>query len=225
MINKIVRNTADALGDLCDGAVILVGGFGEVGQPGVLIDALIEQGARDLVVVSNNAGVGRSALSRLFELDRVRQLICSFARSSGPAFQELYRAGRLELEIVPQGTLAERLRAASAGIPAFYTPASVGTIIADKKEVRIINGRRYVLEYALPGDVALISGWKSDRWGNLVYKQAARNFNPIMASAGKTTIAQVDELVELGSIDPEVIVTPGVYVDRVVCARSSAFTR
>ncbi|KAA2212335.1 3-oxoacid CoA-transferase subunit A [Teichococcus oryzae] len=217
MIDKRVRMVADALADVPDGACILLGGFGAVGQADALIDGLIEQGATNLTVVANNAGSGRTGLARLLELGRVRRMICSFPRSPGSSvFEELYRAGRIELEIVPQGTLAERLRAAGAGVPAFYTPTGVGTLLAEGKEVREIDGRPYLLEKALHGDVALIEGWRADRWGNLTYRESARNFNPVMAMAGKLTIAQAQHIVELGELDPEAIVTSGVFVDRIV---------
>jgi 3-oxoadipate CoA-transferase, alpha subunit len=217
MIDKFVHTMADAMADVKDGATVLIGGFGAVGQPDALIDGLIEQGATDLVVVCNNAGTGREGLARLLELGRVRKIICSFPRSAGSVvFEELYGAGKLELEIVPQGTLAERLRAAGAGIPAFFTPTSVGTILAHGKEVREINGRGYVLEYALPGDVALVEAWEGDRWGNLTYRSSGRNFNPVMATAAATTIAQVNRVRELGELSPDLIGTPGLYVKRVI---------
>ena len=217
MIQKVVDDIAAALGDIKDGSTVLIGGFGSVGQPNALIDGLIEQGAKDLVVVSNNAGVGRMGLARLLDLGRVRKIVCSFPRSSGSVvFEELFRASRIELEIVPQGTLAERLRAAGAGIPAFYTAAAAGTELAKGKEERDFGARRYVLETALPGDVALVAAWTADRWGNLTYRQVGRNFNPIMAMAGKLTIAQVQTAHSLGELDPERIDTPGIFVDRVV---------
>ena len=217
MIDKRVASIAEALHDVADGATVLLGGFGSVGQPNALVDGLIEQGARDLTVVANNAGSGRVGLARLMELGRVRRIVCSFPRSSNSTiFEELYRAGRIELEIVPQGTLAERMRAAGAGIGAFYTPTGVGTKLAQGKETREIGGRMQVLEHALPGDVALVEGWCGDRWGNLTYRESSRNFNPVMAMAARCTIAQVSEIAELGGIDPEAIVTPGIFVDRVV---------
>jgi 3-oxoadipate CoA-transferase alpha subunit len=216
VIDKIVRSMAEAMAGIEDGAVVLLGGFGAVGQPNALIDALIEQGAKDLVVVANNAGTGRVGLARLMELGRVRRMVCSFPRSPGSSiFEELYRAGRIELEIVPQGTLAERLRAAGAGIPAFYTPTAYGTQLAKGKETREIDGRHYVLEHALHGDVALLEAWAADRWGNLTYRQSGRNFNPVMATAARLTIVQAQHIVGLGEIDPEAVVTPGIYVDRV----------
>ena len=217
MINKIVQTMADAMADIRDGAVVLLGGFGSIGQPNALIDGLIEQGATDLTVVSNNAGVGRIGLARLLELGRVRKIICSYPRSVDPVvFEELYRAGKIEVEIVPQGTLAERMRAAGAGIPAFFTPTAVGTKLAAGKEQREIAGRDYLLEEALAGDVALIEAWEADRWGNLTYRSSARNFNPVMAVAATLTIAQAQHIVDLGALDPETIATPGIYVNRVL---------
>jgi 3-oxoadipate CoA-transferase alpha subunit len=217
MINKIVQSMAEAMAGLRDGAVVLLGGFGSIGQPNALIDGLIEHGATDLTVVSNNAGVGRIGLARLLELGRVRKIICSYPRSVDPTvFEELYRAGRIEVEIVPQGTLAERMRAAGAGIPAFFTATAVGTKLAAGKEQREIAGRHYLLEHALHGDVALIEAWEADRWGNLTYRSSARNFNPVMAMAATLTIAQAQHIVELGALDPEKIATPGIYVNRVL---------
>jgi 3-oxoadipate CoA-transferase alpha subunit len=217
MINKFVQNMADAMAGIRDGAVVLLGGFGSIGQPAALIDGLIEQGAKELTVVSNNAGVGRTGLARLLDLGRVRKIVCSFPRTADPVvFEELYRAGRIELEIVPQGTMAERIRAAGAGIPAFFTATAVGTKLAAGKEEREIAGRKYLLENALGGDVALVEAWEADRWGNLTYRSSARNFNPIMATAAKLTIAQAQHAVDLGALDPEKIVTPGVYVTRVL---------
>lgn len=217
MLDKRVTSLAEAVADVPHGATVLIGGFGSVGQPLALIEALIEQGARDLTVVANNAGTGRSGLARLLELGRVRRIVCSFPRSAGSVvFEELYRAGKIELEIVPQGTLAERLRAAGAGIPAFYTATGVGTRLAEGKPTLEIDGRTYLMERALPGDVALIEAWRADRWGNLTYRQSGRNFNPVMAMAGKRTLVQTQHLVELGELDPEAVVTPGIFVDRVV---------
>jgi 3-oxoadipate CoA-transferase alpha subunit len=217
MINKIVQSIAEALAGVKDGATVLMGGFGAVGQPDELIEGLIEQGARDLVVVANNAGAGKVGLAKLMEAGRVRKIICSFPRSAGSTvFEELYRAGRLELEIVPQGTLAERMRAAGAGIAAFYTPTGAGTKIAAGKEVREFNGRQYLLETALRGDVALVEGWEGDRWGNLTYREGGRNFNPVMAMAADLTVAQVHHLRELGEIAPDNVHTPGIFVNRVV---------
>ena len=225
MIDKRVQTVADALADTRDGACVLLGGFGAVGQADALIEGLIEQGAKDLTVVANNAGAGRTGLARLLELGRVRRMVCSFPRSPGSSvFEELYRAGRIELEIVPQGTLAERLRAAGAGVPAFYTPTGVGTLLAEGKEVREIDGRSYLLEKALHGDVALVEAWRADRWGNLTYRESARNFNPVMAMAARLTVAQAQHIVGLGDLDPEAFVTPGVFVDRVVHVPYAAAT-
>jgi 3-oxoadipate CoA-transferase alpha subunit len=217
MIDKRVADVAAAVAGVEDGATVLIGGFGAVGQPNQLIDGLIEQGARDLVVVCNNSGVARFGLAKLMDLGRVRRIVCSYPRSAGSVvFEELYRAGKIELELVPQGTLAERLRAAGAGVPAFFTPTGFGTKLAEGKRTEEINGRGCVLEYALPGDVALVEAWQADRWGNLTYKESGRNFNPVMATAAKLTVAQAQHFVELGALPPESVVTPGVYVDRVV---------
>ena len=217
MINKIVQSMAEALSGIGDGAVVLIGGFGSIGQPNALIDGLIEQGAKELTVVSNNAGTGRVGLARLLELGRVRKIVCSYPRSAGSVvLEDVYRAGKVELEVVPQGTLAERMRAAGAGIPAFYTPTAVGTKLGAGKEERDFAGRAYLLEQALAGDVALIEAWEADRWGNLTYRSSARNFNPVMATAAKLTVAQAQHIVELGALDPEKIVTPGIFVDRVL---------
>ena len=217
MIDKIVQSIAEALSGVKDGATVLMGGFGAVGQPDELIEGLIEQGAKDLVVVANNAGAGKVGLAKLMEAGRVRKIICSFPRSAGSTvFEELYRAGKLELEIVPQGTLAERMRAAGAGIPAFYTPTGAGTKIAQGKEVREFDGRQYLMETALRGDVALVEGWEGDRWGNLTYREGGRNFNPVMAMAATLTVAQVHHLRELGQIAPDNVHTPGIFVNRVV---------
>jgi 3-oxoadipate CoA-transferase, alpha subunit len=222
MIDKMVESVAEAIKDVPDGATVLLGGFGSVGQPNQLLEGLIEQGAKDLTIVANNAGTGRTGLARLLELRRVRKIICSFPRSAGSVvFEELYKQGLIELEIVPQGTLAERLRAAGAGVEAFYTPTSYGTKLANGKESRTVHGRDCVLEYALYGDVALIECWQADRWGNLTYRESGRNFNPVMATAAKTTLAQAHHVAELGSLDPEAIVTPGIYVNRIVHIPSS----
>ncbi|GAC1344694.1 MAG: 3-oxoacid CoA-transferase subunit A [Acetobacteraceae bacterium] len=202
---------------MADGSTVLIGGFGAVGQPNALLEGLIEQGAKDLVCVANNAGTGHVGLARLMELGRVRRMICSFPRSVGSVvFEELYRAGKIELEIVPQGTLSERMRAAGAGVPAFYTATSVGTLIGRGKEVRVFGGREYVMEEALHGDLALVEAWQADRWGNLTYRSSGRNFNPVMAMAGKLTVVQTQHVVELGTLDPEAVVTPGIFVDRVL---------
>jgi 3-oxoadipate CoA-transferase, alpha subunit len=217
MINKIVQTMADAVAGVRDGATVLIGGFGSIGQPNALIEGLIEQGAADLTVVANNAGVGHVGLARLMEFGRVRKIICSYPRTSDPVvFEQLYRAGKIELEVMPQGTMAERMRAAGAGIPAFYTPTSVGTLLADGKEVREFSGRKYVLEEAFHGDVALLEAWEADRWGNLTYRSSARNFNPVMAMAAKLTVAQAQHIVDLGGLDPEKIGTAGIFVNRVV---------
>ena len=217
MIDKIVQTMAEAMAGIRDGSVVLIGGFGSIGQPNALIDGLIEQGAKDLTVVANNSGVGHLGLARLLETGRVRKIVCSYPRTVDPVvFEELYRAGKIELEVVPQGTMAERMRAAGAGIPAFYTPTAVGTKLAAGKEEREFSGRKYLLEEALSGDVALIEAWEADRWGNLTYRSSARNFNPVMATAAKLTVAQAQHIVELGALDPEKIVTPGIFVNRVV---------
>ena len=223
MIDKIVRDMAAAMEGVRDGSTVMIGGFGAAGQPDDLIDGLIEQGATDLTVVCNNAGSGRTGLARLMELGRVRKIICSFPRSAGSVvFEELYKAGRIELEIVPQGTLAERMRAAGAGIPAFFTPTAAGTKLAQGKEAREFNGRPHVMELALPGDVALVEAWEADRWGNLTYRRSGRNFNPVMAMAAALTIAQAQHVVELGAIEGERVVTPGIFVNRVVNVRRGA---
>ena len=217
MIDKRVGSVAEALEGVADGSTVLVGGFGAVGQPNQLIDGLIEQGAKDLIIVANNSGVQEFGLAKLMKLGRVRRIVCSYPRSAGSiVFEELYRAGKIELELVPQGTLAERMRAAGAGIPAFYTPTAYGTKLGEGKPTAEIGGRHCVLEYALHGDVALVEAWQGDRWGNLVYNQSGRNFNPVIAAAAKLTVAQVQRVVELGTLDPESVVTPGIFVDRVV---------
>ena len=217
MVDKISSSIEAALAGVRDGATILVGGFGGSGVPEELIDALIAQGAKDLTVVNNNAGNGEVGIAALFKAGRIRKLICSYPRQvDSHHFQEAYRSGRVELELVPQGTLSERMRAAGAGIGAFYTPTGYGTDLAKGKETRIIDGKGQVLEYPLHGDVALVKAERGDRWGNLVYRKSARNYGPTMASAAKLTVAQVYEVVELGGLDPEVIVTPGIFVTRVV---------
>jgi 3-oxoadipate CoA-transferase, alpha subunit len=217
MINKIVASMAEALEGVKDGSVVLIGGFGAVGQPDALIEGLIEQGAKDLVAVLNNAGTGRVGVAKLMELGRVRKVVCSFPRSAGSVvFEELYREGSIELEIVPQGTLAERMRAAAAGIPAFYTATAAGTLLEQGKETREFDGKRYVMERALKGDVALVEAWEADRWGNLAYRGSGGNFNPVMATAAELTVAQVQHIRELGEIAPDRVDTPGVYVNRVV---------
>lgn len=217
MIDKRVQSMADAMAGIADGSTVLIGGFGSVGQPNALLEGLIEQGATDLVCVANNAGTGHTGLARLMELGRVRRIICSFPRSvASVVFEEMYRAGKLELEIVPQGTLAERMRAAGAGIPAFYTATAVGTQLARGKETREMGGRTYVLEHALHGDVALVEAWQADRWGNLTFRSSGRNFNPVMAMAARLTVVQSQHMAELGDLDPEAIVTPGIFVSRVL---------
>ncbi|UNB50828.1 3-oxoacid CoA-transferase subunit A [Mycolicibacterium sp. YH-1] len=213
----ICDTTADAVSDIKDGSTVLIGGFGMAGMPVQLIDALINHGATDLTVVSNNAGNGDTGLAALLAAKRVRKIICSFPRQSDSwVFDGLYRSGDIELEVVPQGTLAERMRAAGAGIGAFYCPTAAGTPLAEGKEERVIDGRTYILEYPLTGEVALIGAYRSDRMGNLVYRKTARNFGPVMATAAALTIAQVTEVVDTGTLDPEVIVTPSIYVDKVV---------
>jgi len=206
-----------AVAEIADGSTILIGGFGMAGMPLTLIDALIRQGARDLTVVNNNAGNGDTGLAALLAAGRVRKMICSFPRQSDSyVFDGLYRAGKIELELVPQGNLAERMRAAGAGVGAFYSPTGVGTPLAEGKEQRTIGGRDYVLEYPIKGDVALIGAYVGDRMGNLVYRKTARNFGPVMATAAALTIAEVKRVVEIGEIDPEVVVTPGIFVDRIL---------
>jgi 3-oxoadipate CoA-transferase, alpha subunit len=217
VINKFFASTEAALADLPDGATVMIGGFGNAGMPAALIDALIAQGARDLTIVNNNAGNGDSGLAALLKAKRVKKILCSFPRQADSwHFDALYRAGELELELVPQGTLAERIRAAGAGVGAFYTPTAFGTRLAEGKETRRIGDRDYVLEYPIHADYALIKADRADRWGNLTYRKTARNFAPIMASAAKCTVVQVRETVELGTLDPEAIVTPGIFVKRVV---------
>ena len=222
MINKISASVKDALSSVQDGSTVLIGGFGTAGIPNELIDGLIDQGARDLTVVNNNAGNGDTGLAALLKSGRVRKIICSFPRQTDSyVFDELYRSGKIELELVPQGNLAERLRAAGAGVGAFFTPTGFGTELAKNadgtpKETRHINGKDYVLEYPIYGDVALIKAETGDRWGNLVYRKAARNFGPVMATAAKLTVATVHNIVELGALDPEVIVTPGIHVSKIV---------
>jgi 3-oxoadipate CoA-transferase, alpha subunit len=217
MINKIAASIAEALADVKDGSTVLIGGFGTAGIPGELIDGLIAQGAKDLTVVNNNAGNADQGLAALLKAGRVRKIICSFPRQvDSYVFDELYRSGKLELELVPQGNLAERIRAAGAGIGAFFCPTAFGTELAKGKETREIGGRQYVLEYPIHGDVALIKAEAGDRWGNLVYRKAARNFGPVMATAAKRTVATVFDIKELGELDPEAIVTPGIHVSSIV---------
>jgi 3-oxoadipate CoA-transferase alpha subunit len=218
MIDKVLQTAAAAVADVPDGATILVGGFGTAGLPNELVEALIEQGARDLTVVNNNAGNGETGLAALLARGRVRRIICSYPRQADSHhFDRLYRAGKIELELVPQGNLAERLRAAGAGIGGFFTPTGYGTELARGKETRLIGGRGYVLEQPIHGDYAFIKADRGDRWGNLTYRMTARNFGPVMAMAARTTVATVHELVELGGLDPECVVTPGLFVRRLVC--------
>ncbi len=217
MINKQYETPADAVADIFDGATVLIGGFGAAGSPIELIHALIDQGASNLVVVNNNTGSGHVGLAALIEQGRVAKMICSFPRTAGSTvFPDKYQAGEIELELVPQGTLAERIRAGGAGIPAFFTATSVGTELAEGKETRVFGEREYVMEYGLTADFALIKCSQADRLGNLVYYKTARNFSPVMAMAAKTTIVQADSIVAAGDIDPEVVVTPAVFVNRVV---------
>jgi len=217
MINKIVPSLAAAVAGIRDGAVVLVSGFGASGIPVELIDALVDQGAKDLTVVTNNAGAGRTDVARLMAMGRVRKVVCSYPRSAGSVvFEELYSAGKIELELVPQGTLSERMRAAGAGIGGFNPPPAVGTQLGEGKEVRTLDGRDYVLEKPLKGDVALIKAELADRWGNLTYRMAARNFAPTMAMAAEVTVVQARRIVDLGGIPPEAVITPGIFVDRVV---------
>ena len=216
-MTQVCETTDEAVAGVEDGSTVLVGGFGMAGMPVDLIDALIRQGATDLTVVSNNAGNGDTGLAALLARGRVRTMVCSFPRQADSwVFDGLYREGRIELEVVPQGNLAERMRAAGAGIGAFFSPTGVGTPLAEGKETREIDGRTYVLEHPIKGDVALIGAHRADRAGNLVYRKTARNFGPVMATAAAMVVAQVNEVVDVGDIDPEVVVTPGIYVDRVV---------
>ena len=216
MIDKSVPTLTDAVAGINDGATIMIGGFGPAGQPTQLIDALIEQGARDLTIINNNAGNGEIGLAALLKAGRVRKMICSFPRQvDSQIFDDLYRRGKVELELVPQGNLAARIQAAGAGLGAIFTPTGYGTPLAEGKETREIDGRHYVLEYPIKADFALIKAHQGDRWGNLVYRKAARNFGPIMATAAKTTSAEVTNLVALGELDPENVVTPGIFVQRI----------
>ncbi|HKF66168.1 MAG TPA: 3-oxoacid CoA-transferase subunit A [Vicinamibacterales bacterium] len=219
MISKVVESAAAAVAGIEDGATIMIGGFGGAGLPAALVDAVIDQGARDLTIVSNNAGNGDTGLAALLKTKRVRKIICSYPRQTDSyVFDALYRAGEIELEVVPQGNLVERIRAAGAGIGAFYTPTAAGTTLAVGRESRTFDGREFILEYPIHADVALIKAFKGDRWGNLVYRKTARNFGPVMATAARCAVAQVEEIVELGTLDPESIVTPGIFVSRVVAA-------
>jgi 3-oxoadipate CoA-transferase, alpha subunit len=217
MINKIADSIAQALADTQNGATVMIGGFGTAGIPNELIDGLIAQGAKDLTIVNNNAGNGDEGLAALLKAGRVRKIICSYPRQADSyVFDALYRSGKVELELVPQGNLAERIRAAGAGIGAFFTPTGYGTALAKGKEAREINGKHYVLEMPIHADVALIKAERGDRWGNLTYRKAARNFGPVMAMAAKKTVATVHEIVELGALDPEHIITPGLFVHQIV---------
>ncbi|SMF99627.1 3-oxoacid CoA-transferase subunit A [Burkholderia singularis] len=223
MVNKIFDSLDAAVADIHDGATVMIGGFGTAGMPAELIDALIAQGARDLTIVNNNAGNGETGLAALLKAKRVRKIICSFPRQAdSQVFDALYRAGEIELELVPQGNLAERIRAAGAGIGGFFTPTGYGTKLAEGKETRVIDGKHYVLEAPIHADFALIKALQGDRWGNLVYRKTARNFGPVMAMAAKTTIVQVSAVVPLGALNPEHIVTPGIFVQRIVEAPQAA---
>jgi len=223
MIDKIVASPALALADVPDGATVMIGGFGTAGLPNELTDALLAQGARDLTIVNNNAGNGETGLAALLAAGRVRKVICSFPRQADSHhFDRLYRAGQIELELVPQGNLAERIRAAGAGIGAFFTPTGYGTDLAKGKETREIGGRMHVLEHPIHADYALIKAERGDRWGNLTYRMTARNFGPVMAMAARVTVASVHEIVELGTLDPETVVTPGLFVQRVVLVERAA---
>jgi 3-oxoadipate CoA-transferase alpha subunit len=218
-IDKAVGDVHEAVGDVFDGAVVLVGGFGGAGSPVALLEALAARHVRDLTIVSNNAGVGRTGLAALLESGAVRKVVCSFPRSTGSVvFDELYARGLIELELSPQGTLSERIRAGGAGIGGFYTQTGAGTTLAEDREVRVLDGREYVFERPIVGDFALIKAARGDRWGNLVYDKVGRNFGPSMATAAAITVAAVDEIVPLGVLDPEAVVTPGIFVQRVVRA-------
>ncbi|RKQ58032.1 3-oxoadipate CoA-transferase alpha subunit [Vogesella indigofera] len=226
MIDKTVSSLEEAVAGIFDGATVMIGGFGIAGQPAELIDALIAHGARDLTIVNNNAGNGEIGLAALLKARRVKKIICSFPRQAdSQVFDALYHAGEIELELVPQGNLAARIQAAGAGLGAIYTPTGYGTLLAEGKETREIDGKHYVLEYPIRADFALIKAFRGDRWGNLVYRKAARNFGPIMAAAATVTIAQVGEVVPLGVLDPESIVTPGIFVQRVVAVPGLAQAR
>ncbi|MCE0812294.1 3-oxoacid CoA-transferase subunit A [Buttiauxella sp. S04-F03] len=222
MINKTVASLEEAVAGIFDGATIMIGGFGTAGQPTHLIDALIEQGARDLTIINNNAGNGEVGLAALLKAGRVHKMVCSFPRQvDSQIFDDLYRRGKVELELVPQGNLAARIQAAGSGLGAVFTPTGFGTPLAEGKETREIDGRQYVLEYPLKADFALIKAYEGDRWGNLVYRKAARNFGPIMATAATVTIAEVSRIVPLGELDPENIITPGIFVKRLVAVENS----
>ncbi|KRB85549.1 3-oxoadipate CoA-transferase [Sphingomonas sp. Root710] len=227
MITKIIESAREAVSGIPDGASVMISGFGDAGVPNELIDALVEGGATDLTVICNNAGAGETGIAALMKANRVRRIICSFPRqATSHHFDARYRAGEIELELVPQGNLAARIQAAGAGFGAIYTPTGFGTLLAEGKETREIEGRNYVLEYPIHADFALIKARTGDRWGNLVYSKAARNFAPIMAMAAKCTIAQVSETVSLGSLDPELVITPGIFVQKIVeCAGPSSAVR
>lgn len=223
MIDKAMASVREAVADIADGASVMIGGFGTAGMPDELIEALIDRGVGDLTIINNNAGNGETGVAALIKAGRVRKIICSFPRQSDSHhFDARYRAGEIELELVPQGNLAARIQAAGAGLGAIFTPTGFGTLLAEGKETRRIDGRDYVLEYPIHADFALIKAHRADRWGNLVYRKTARNFGPIMAMAARTAIVQVDEIVPLGSLDPETVVTPGIFVQRVVALGSSA---
>jgi 3-oxoadipate CoA-transferase alpha subunit len=220
MVDKTTASIYEAIKQISDGSTVMIGGFGTAGQPAELIDALIEHGAKDLTVVNNNAGNGDLGLAALLKAGQVKKIICSFPRQSDSyEFDKLYYAKKIELELVPQGNLAARIQAAGAGLGAIYTPTGYGTLLADGKESKVINGKGYVLEYPIHADFALIKAFKGDRWGNLTYRKSARNFGPIMATAAKCTIAQVNEVVALGDIDPENVITPGIFVKHVVAVK------
>ena len=222
VIDKSVASVREAVADIADGASVMIGGFGTAGMPDELIDALIDRGVGDLTIINNNAGNGEAGVAALIKAGRVRKIICSFPRQSDSHhFDARYRAGEIELELVPQGNLAARIQAAGAGLGAIFTPTGYGTLLAEGKETRRIDGRDYVLEYPIHADFALIKAHRADRWGNLVYRKTARNFGPIMAMAARTAIVQVDEIVPLGSLDPETVVTPGIFVQRVVALGTS----
>lgn len=217
MINKIAPSLAEAVAPITDGSSVMITGFGDSGLPCELIDALIDHGAGDLTIISNNAGTGQTGLARLLALGRVKKIVCSYPKSSGSVvFTELYRAGRIELELVPQGTMLERMRAAGAGLGPFFTPTGYGTPLAEGKEQTVYQGKNYVLEEPLGADFALVKAWHADRWGNLTYRLAARGFGPVMCMAAKAAIVQVDDIVPLGMISPDAVVTPGIFVSRVV---------
>lgn len=217
MINKIYNSTKEAVADIFDGATVLVSGFGEAGSPIELIHALIDTGTKNLTIVSNNAGSGNVGLAALIENKQVKKIVCSFPRTAiSVVFPEMYRKGEIELELVPQGTLAERIRAAGAGIPAFFTPTSVGTPLAENKETRVFNGKTYVLEHAIKADFSLVKCYAADKYGNLIFNKTARNFGPIMCMGAKTSIVQAKKILEVGQIDPECVITPGIFVKRVV---------